>query len=132
MSSPTPDFHAFKHVCAATAKEGRDITTVDLPGFFLQTDQGESLLLKLVGAVALLQEEISEQNLGDLIKKAFLKFKVPETPINIARLENGLNIAELFHGPTLAFKVSCDWLTQETSDCLIGPGPGAGCGGAAV
>ena len=78
------------------------------------------------------EEEISEQDLGDLIKKAFLKFKVPETPINIARLENGLNIAELFHGPTLAFKVSCDWLTQETSDCLIGPGPGAGRGGAAV
>ena len=78
------------------------------------------------------EDEISEQDLGDLIKKAFLKFKVPETPINIARLENGLNIAELFHGPTLAFKVSCDWSTQETSDCLIGPGPGAGCGGAAV
>merc|ERR1719195_1381259 len=50
------------------------------------------------------EEEISEQDLGDLIKKAFLKFKVPETPINIARLKNGLKIAELFHGPTLAFK----------------------------
>ena len=50
------------------------------------------------------QEEIPESDLKVLIKKAFTKFSDPESPIKIAKLENGLNIAELFHGPTLAFK----------------------------
>ena len=57
-SSPTPDFYAFKYICAVIAKEGRDVATVDLPGFFLQTEQDEEILLKLVGAVALLLLEI--------------------------------------------------------------------------
>jgi len=35
VSSPTPDFYAFKYVCAVIAKEGRDVARVDLPGFFL-------------------------------------------------------------------------------------------------
>ena len=39
VSSPTPDFYAFKYVCAVIAKEGRDVATVDLPDFFLQTEQ---------------------------------------------------------------------------------------------
>ena len=50
------------------------------------------------------EEEISEADLKTLISKAFLKFADPDVPIKIARLKNGLNIAELFHGPTLAFK----------------------------
>ena len=50
------------------------------------------------------EDEISGDDLKILIEKAFTKFKIPEEPINIARLNNGLNIAELFHGPTLAFK----------------------------
>ena len=54
VSSPTPDFYAFKFICAVIAREGRDAATVDLPGFFLQTDQDELILLKLTGAVALL------------------------------------------------------------------------------
>ena len=33
----------------------------------------------------------------------YLFISVPEV-INIARLKDGLNVAELFHGPTLAFK----------------------------
>ena len=33
VSSPTPDFYAFKFVCAVIAREGRDVATVDLPGF---------------------------------------------------------------------------------------------------
>ena len=59
-SSPTPDFHAFKYMVAIIAKEGRDCATVDLPGFFLQTesDNDQLMLLKLTGAVAqLLVEE---------------------------------------------------------------------------
>ena len=52
--SPTPDFYAFKFICTVIAREGRDVTTVDLPGFFLQTDQDKRILLKVTGAVALL------------------------------------------------------------------------------
>ena len=63
VSSPTPDFYAFKYVCAVIAKEGRDIATVDLPGFFLQTEQDgeEEILLKLTGAVALLLVKSDEE-----------------------------------------------------------------------
>lgn len=50
------------------------------------------------------EDEISEADLKSLISKAFLKFSDSQVPIKIARLQNGLNIAELFHGPTLAFK----------------------------
>jgi hypothetical protein len=57
VSSPTPDFYAFKFVCAVIAREGRDAASVDLPGFFLQTDQDELILLKVTGAVALLLVE---------------------------------------------------------------------------
>ena len=57
VSSPTPDFYSFKFVCAVIAREGRDLATVDLPGFFLQTDQDKLILLKVTGAVALLLVE---------------------------------------------------------------------------
>lgn len=54
VSSPTPDFYAFKYICAVIAREGRDVASVDLPGFFLQTKQDdETLLLRLTGSVAL-------------------------------------------------------------------------------
>ena len=63
VSSPTPDFYAFKYICAVIAKEGRDVATVDLPGFFLQTEQegDELILLKLTGEVALLLVECNEK-----------------------------------------------------------------------
>lgn len=38
-------------------REGRDIATVDLPGFFLQTDQDKLILLKVSGVVDLLVVE---------------------------------------------------------------------------
>ena len=63
--------------------------------------------------------EIPVQDLNSLVDKAFEKFKsklkcrktreitvdflVPEV-VKIAELNDGLKIAELFHGPTLAFK----------------------------
>jgi hypothetical protein len=61
VSSPTPDFYAFKFVCAVIAREGRDAASVDLPGFFLQTDQDELILLKVTGAVALLLVESDQK-----------------------------------------------------------------------
>ena len=57
VSSPTSDFYAFKYRCAVIAKEKRDAATVDLPGYFLQTDQDQDLLLKLTGSVTLLTIE---------------------------------------------------------------------------
>jgi len=50
------------------------------------------------------EEEIPTQDLDNLVEKSFQSFKDPGTPIKIAKLKNTLNIAELFHGPTLAFK----------------------------
>ena len=59
-TSPTPDFYAFKYIVAVIAKEGRDCATVDLPGFFLQTEQDKdkTILLKLTGSIAMLLIEI--------------------------------------------------------------------------
>jgi len=58
-SSPTPDHFAFRYLCAVFAKEGRDVATVNLPSFFLQTENegDEPVLLKITGAVALLLVE---------------------------------------------------------------------------
>ena len=58
-SSPTPDFFAFKYLCALFAKEERDVATIDLPGFFLQTkNEGEEpVILRITGAAALLLVE---------------------------------------------------------------------------
>jgi len=50
------------------------------------------------------ESEIAKDDLQDVIQKSFAKFGDPASPIQIARLQNNLNIAELFHGPTLAFK----------------------------
>ena len=33
VSSPTPDFYAFKYLCAVIAKEKRDVASIALPGF---------------------------------------------------------------------------------------------------
>ena len=52
------------------AREGSDIATVDLPGFFLQTDQDEMLLLKLTGSVALMLIEVDSKWKKHLRKEA--------------------------------------------------------------
>ena len=57
LSSPTPDLYAVKHACRLAAKEDRDTATVDLPGFFLQTEADgdkEPIIIALTGEVALL------------------------------------------------------------------------------
>ena len=50
------------------------------------------------------EDEIPTEDLKRLLENAFSKFKSLDEPIPISRLRNGLNIAELYHGPTLAFK----------------------------
>ena len=70
-SSPTPDFYAFKYIIAVIAKEGRDAATVDLPGFFLQTeaDKDNQLILKLTGAVVILLVEADEDKWRKHLRK---------------------------------------------------------------
>ena len=41
--------------------------------------------------------------IAELIDASFHKFTLPEV-LRVARLKDDLNILELFHGPTLAFK----------------------------
>ena len=62
-ASFTPDFYALKHVCATVAKEDRDVATIDLPGFFLQTEaeEGDDTIVRFTGAVALLLAECDEE-----------------------------------------------------------------------
>jgi len=50
------------------------------------------------------EEDIPKDDLEKLIKNAFKSFKDEKEPIKITKLKNNLNIAELFNGPTLAFK----------------------------
>ena len=61
-------------------------------------------IVKRVMEVFIGEEDIPREDLHRLVEEAFKSFKDPETPIQIARLKAGLNVAEMFHGPTLAFK----------------------------
>ena len=64
FTSPTPDFYAVKHVCAVAAKEERDVGTLDLLSFFLQTEakeEHEMIVVKFTGALALLLVECDDK-----------------------------------------------------------------------
>ena len=52
-------FFALKHAHGTSAKEERDVATIDLLGFFLQTeaDDEDETVVKLTGAVVLLLVE---------------------------------------------------------------------------
>ncbi|XP_063963604.1 threonine synthase-like 2 [Lytechinus pictus] len=49
------------------------------------------------------EDEVPNSDLNDIIDQAVAKLKHPEV-LTVARLSNGLNVAELFHTKTLAFK----------------------------
>ncbi|KAJ8026081.1 Threonine synthase-like 2 [Holothuria leucospilota] len=49
------------------------------------------------------EDEIPRQDLSDAIDKAYARLEFPEV-VHLAQLVDGLNILEMFHGPTLAFK----------------------------
>ena len=55
-SSPTPVYRTFKNACEIEVKEKRDAETVDLLGFFLQTEckDEEFILLRLTDSEFLL------------------------------------------------------------------------------
>ncbi|XP_023343189.1 threonine synthase-like 2 [Eurytemora carolleeae] len=61
-------------------------------------------LVKQIMKLFIHQDEIPSLELDKLIENAFISFRDPTTPIQIARLKNNIAVAELFHGPTLAFK----------------------------
>jgi threonine synthase len=50
------------------------------------------------------EAEIPTTDLDELVDAAFQKFVDPADPIKLAKLQDSAVIAELFHGPTLAFK----------------------------
>lgn len=60
-------------------------------------------LLKEIARHFISEDEVSSHDLNDVVDKAFGDFQ-PKSIIPIARLDEGLNVAELFHGDTLAFK----------------------------
>ena len=63
-TSPTPDFHSAKRMCAVAAKEGRDVGTGHLPAFFLQIEANEEddpIYVKTTGVLALLLVECDER-----------------------------------------------------------------------
>ena len=62
-------------------------------------------IVKRVMKLFIDETEIPAADLDQLIDNAFRPFKDPAKPISVARLKGGLNVAELFNGPTLAFKV---------------------------
>ena len=57
-------------------------------------------------ADAFFGEDVPQDTLHSLVRNA-LNFDVPLVPV-----ADGLYSLELFHGPTLAFKDSCPWLTD--------------------
>ena len=66
------------------------------------------------------EDEIPTEDLSRLLGKAFSKFKSSEQPIPISRLAGGLNIAELYHGPTLAFKDLALGVVGQLYDYFLG------------
>lgn len=54
-------------------------------------------------------EEASESELSAIVDKAFARFDIPEV-LKIASPGDGIHIAELFHGPTMTFKVRLESL----------------------
>lgn len=68
------------------------------------------------------EDEIPGEDLSRLLAAAFSKFKSSEQPIPISRLNGGLNIAELYHGPTLAFKDLALGVVGQLYDYFLGKG----------
>ena len=66
------------------------------------------------------EDEIPTEDLSRLLGKAFSKFKSAEQPIPISRLAGSLNIAELYHGPTLAFKDLALGVVGQLYDYFLG------------
>nr|XP_060635712.1 threonine synthase-like 2 [Anolis sagrei ordinatus] len=60
-------------------------------------------LVKQLCSIFISPELIPKPELSDLVDKAFSRFKHKEV-IHLSRFKNGLNVLELWHGPTYAFK----------------------------
>lgn len=50
------------------------------------------------------EDELTENEIEGVVTSAFKDFEFPDKVIHLEKLDNSIYIAELFHGPTLAFK----------------------------
>ncbi|XP_061445740.1 threonine synthase-like 2 isoform X2 [Rhineura floridana] len=60
-------------------------------------------LVKQLCSIFISPELIPKEELNDLIDRAFSRFRHKDV-VNLSRLKNGLNVLELWHGVTYAFK----------------------------
>ncbi|MBN3290930.1 THNS2 protein, partial [Polypterus senegalus] len=60
-------------------------------------------LVKEICSVFISSEDIPHSDQSDLIDKAFCHFQLKEV-VHLSKLKDGLNVLELWHGPTMAFK----------------------------
>jgi len=60
-------------------------------------------LVKKIVPYFVSEEEIPRNDLNALLDRAFEKFTLPEV-VQVTHLNGSLNVLELYHGPTLAFK----------------------------
>jgi len=101
---------SFKQVLfAGYAKDGGLYFPESIPTLSKETLESWSKLgypeiVKNVMSLFIGEEDILSDDLEKLIGQAFQSFEDENMPIQTANLKNGLTIAELFHGPTLAFK----------------------------
>jgi len=101
---------SFKDVLfSGYAKDGGLYFPESVPEVSIETLEAWSVLsypdiVKRVMKLFIDETEIPAADLDQLIDNAFRPFKDPAKPISVARLKGGLNVAELFNGPTLAFK----------------------------
>ena len=68
-------------------------------------------------------DEIPTNELNDLISNAIQSAFPPQNPIPITKLSDDLSVAELFHGPTMSFKVIQVYCNLMPLDHLV---PGFG------
>ncbi|KAG7163301.1 Threonine synthase-like 2-like [Homarus americanus] len=60
-------------------------------------------LMYAIGRKFIDPQEIPDKDLDDIVNSSLQRFKIPEV-VRIEHLQGGLNIVELFHGRTMAFK----------------------------
>ncbi|XP_072353968.1 threonine synthase-like 2 [Scyliorhinus torazame] len=96
------------------ARDGGLFMPEEIPSLDLATLQTWSAhsypqLVEEICSLFISSEDLPREDLSDLISQAFRRFRHKDV-VELASLENGLNVLELWHGMTYAFKdlaISC-------------------------